>query len=97
MKGARRGKQETKRCDSVHLVAAVSVEKKYFIVYFISEEILTMADTDGKNKSISLIHTRRVCGENKLAYGWVYVGSLEEKLSAITLHDYCNNRDITGG
>ena len=56
-----------------------------------------MADTDGKNKSISLIHTRRVCGENKLAYGWVYVGSLEEKLSAITLHDYCNNRDITGG
>ena len=43
MKGARTGKQETKRCDSVHLVAAVSVEKKYFIVYLISEEILTMA------------------------------------------------------
>lgn len=64
MKRARTAKQETKRCDSVHLVAAVSVEKKYFIVYLISEEILTMTRlSDGKNKS----------GENKLAYGRVYI------------------------
>ena len=34
MKRARTAKQETKRCDSVHLAAAASVEKEIFLCQF---------------------------------------------------------------